>query len=96
MIILVLFIAILSNLLKSEVGVFFLSQLFYSLDLKVLEVLFSQYSAMLFTSLFGWYELWIVDKISALTIIRRLMFIISYGIIFFISGYYLFDKRSLI
>lgn len=93
MIVLVLFIAILSNLLKSEVGAFFLSVILF-IGLKVLEVVFSQYASILFTSLFGWYQLWIIDKISVLTIIRRLMFIISYGIIFFISGYYLFDKKE--
>lgn len=94
MIVLVLFIAILSNLLKSEVGVFFLSVLLF-IGLKVLEVVFSKYSSVLFTSLIGWYELWIMNKISILTILRRLMFIVSYGIMFFISGYYLFDKKEI-
>lgn len=94
MIVLVLFIGILSNLIRSEVGVFFLSVLLF-IGFKVLEVVFSQYSSILFTSLIGWYELWIMDKISVLTILRRLLFILSYGIIFFTGGYYLFDKKEI-
>jgi ABC-2 type transport system permease protein len=94
LIVLVLFIAVLCNLLKSGVGVFFLSVLLF-IGFKVLEVVFSQYSSIFFTSLLEWYELWIINKISILTIFRRLMFIVSYGIIFFISGFYLFDKKEI-
>ena len=94
LIVLVLFIAVLSNLLKSGVGVFFLSVLLF-IGFKVLEVVFSQYSSIFFTSLLEWYELWIMNKISIFTIFRRLMLIVSYGIIFFIGGFYLFDKKEI-
>lgn len=93
MVVLVLFIVIFTNLFRSGAGVFFLSILFF-LCFKVLEIVFSQYSSIFFTSLLGWYNLWIMSDCPFWAIIRQFMLIISYGIILFTAGYYLFDKKE--
>lgn len=93
MIVLTLIIVIFANLFRSGVGVFFISILFF-LGFKVLEVVFSQYSAIFFTSMLGWYNLWIMDKFPLLRILRQFMLMLSCGIILFTGGYYLFDKKE--
>jgi len=93
MMILALIIAILANIMRSGIGVFFTTILIF-IVFKVLEVVFSRYSGMFFTSMFDWYNLWIMSSFPLLKIIRKFMMILSYGIILFTSGYYLFDKKD--
>lgn len=93
MIILVLFIVIFTNFFRSGAGVFFLCILFF-LGFKVLEVVLTQYSSIFFTSMLTWYNLWIMDKFPVITIFRQFMLMLSYGIILFTVGYYLFDKKE--
>ncbi|WP_125152029.1 ABC transporter permease [Clostridium rectalis] len=93
MIILVLIIIIFTNIFKSGVGVFFLSVLIVII-FKAMEFVFSRYSGIFFTSLFSWYNLWIMSNFPALKIFRQFMMICSYGLIFFTFGYYLFDKKE--
>lgn len=93
MIVMVLFIVIFANLFRSGVGVFFLSILFF-LCFKVIEIVFSQYSSILFTSMLGWYNLWMMDKFPFMSILRQFLLMVSYGIILFTTGYYLFDKKE--
>lgn len=93
LIVLTLFIVIFANLLRSGVGVFFISILFF-LGIKVLEVVFSQYSAIFFTSMLNWYNLWIINEFPFLRIFRQFVLMLSYGIILFTAGYYLFDKKE--
>ncbi|MBV4419166.1 ABC transporter permease [Clostridium tyrobutyricum] len=91
--ILCLIIVILTNILKSGIAVFFLSILIF-IAFKALEIFFPSYSGILFTSMFGWYNLWIMDGIPLFKIFRDFMMILSYDIILFTAGYYIFDKRD--
>lgn len=93
MIILALVIILLANILRSGVGVFFLSILVF-LVFKALGILFMQYSSLFFTSMFDWYTLWIMDTIPILKIFREFMIMLSYGIILFTVSFYLFDKKD--
>jgi ABC-2 type transport system permease protein len=93
MTILALIIVILANLIRSGTAVFFASILVF-ITFKVLEVVLSRYSGMFFTSMMDWYNLWIMSSFPVLKIIRKLMMILSYGILLFTTGYYLFDKKD--
>lgn len=93
MIILCLMIVLFTNIVKSEVGVFFLSILVF-IALKALGIFFSNYSGILFTSTFGWYNLWIMDTLPVFKIFREFMLLLSYGIILFTAGYFLFDRKD--
>jgi ABC-2 type transport system permease protein len=93
MMILILIIVVLSNIIGSGVGVFFLTILIF-IVFKALGIVFSQYSGILFTSLMDWYNLWTMDPFPFLKIMRKFMMILSYGIILFTTGYYLFDKKD--
>lgn len=93
MIILSLFITILANTFKSGTSTFFLSVLIF-IAFKVLEVILLKYSGIFFTSMFSWYNLWIIDGFPLMTIFRQFLLMLSYGILFFTFGYYLFDKKE--
>lgn len=93
MIIFALVIILLANIFKSGAGVFFLSILVF-LIFKALGILFMRYSNLLFTSMFDWYNLWIMDTIPASKILREFMMMLSYGIILFTTSFYLFDKKD--
>ncbi|SKA92375.1 ABC-2 type transport system permease protein [Clostridium sp. USBA 49] len=93
MIILALVIIILTNLIKNGTGVFFTS-IFIFIIFKIIEIVFSKYSGILFTSMLDWYKLWIINPMPIFKIIRKFMLMLSYGIIFFTLGYYLFDKKD--
>lgn len=93
MMILVLLIITFTNIIKSGTGVFFLS-IFVFIIFKALEIIFSQYSGIFFTSMFNWYNLWIMSNFPFLKIFRQFMMMLSYGILLFTLGYYLFDKKD--
>lgn len=93
MMILALIIIVFTNIFRSGTGVFFLAIVTF-IAFKALEVVFSRYSGLFFTSTFDWYNLWIMNTVPYLKIFRRFMLIMSYGIILFTAGYYLFDKKD--
>lgn len=93
MIVLSLVVVFFSNIIKSGIGVFFLSILVF-LVFNALEFFFSTYSGLFFTSMLGWYNLWIMDSFPLLKIIREFMIMSSYAIILFTLSYYLFDKKD--
>jgi ABC-2 type transport system permease protein len=93
MIVLAMLIVVLSNIIRSSTGVFFISILIF-LAFKVFEIVFSRYSGLFFTSMFDWYTLWTMSSFPLLKLIRKFMMLISYGIILFTAGYYLFDKKD--
>jgi len=88
-----LVIVLLSNILRSGIGVFFVSILLFII-LKTLGIIFSSYSGLLFTSMMNWYTLWIMDSISFIKIFRQFMMMCSYVILLFTGSYYLFDKKD--
>lgn len=93
MLILALIIILFTNILRSGIGVFFLS-IFVFLIFKALEIIFSQYSGIIFTSMLDWYNLWIMSSFPFMKIFRQFMLMVSYVIILFTASYYLFDKKD--
>ena len=93
MIILVMLIALLTNLIGSGIGVFFLTIIIF-IGLKVLGMIFSDYSGVLFTSMLDWYNLWTMSVFPFFKILREFLLLCSYGILLFTGGYYLFDKKE--
>lgn len=89
-----LLIVILSNLLKSGTSVFFLSILIY-IGLKVISILYPQFSNILILPNFGWYNLFLAQNIDLINVIYKFFVMIGYGIILFTTGFYLFDKKDL-
>lgn len=93
MLILVLIIVLLTNVLKSGISVFFVTILIFII-FKALEIIFSSYSSLFFTSMLDWYTLWIMSNISFLKIFRQFLMMFSYVILLFTTDYYLFDKKD--
>lgn len=93
MMVLVLFIVLFTNILKTGISVFFTSILLF-IVFKALGMLFSSYSGILFTSMMNWYSLWIMDNISFSKILRQFMMLFSYVILLFTANYYLFDNKD--
>lgn len=87
-------IAFLANVLKSSATVFFISILFF-LASTVLGFLFSSFSNIFITSSLDWYKLWIANSLPFGKILSQFAVMLGYSILFFIAGYYKFDKRDL-
>jgi ABC-2 type transport system permease protein len=86
-------IVLLANIFKNGIAVFFLSILVF-IAFKSMEIFFPAYSGIFFTSMFGWYNLWIMDNIPLLKIFREFMMMLSYAIILYTAGYYIFDNKD--
>ncbi|MBV7271678.1 ABC transporter permease [Clostridiaceae bacterium UIB06] len=93
MLVLALLITLLTNILRSGIGVFFVSILIF-IVFKALGIVFSSYSGIFFTSMMDWYTLWIMNNVSFLKIFRQFMMLSSYAILLFTGSYYLFDKKE--
>ena len=93
MLVVTLVIILLTNIVRSGIGVFFIFILLF-LGFKVVGMLFYSFSNILFTSLLDWYNLWIMDQIPVLKVIRQFMLMVSYGILLFTVAYYLFEKKD--
>ncbi|HHY27334.1 MAG TPA: ABC transporter permease subunit [Desulfitobacterium dehalogenans] len=86
-------IVLLANILKSGISVFFVSILCFIL-FKGLGMFFSQYSGILLTSYFDWYNLWLANSFPFMKILREFLLMLGYAILFFTGAYYLFDKKE--
>ncbi len=93
MLILAIMVAFMANILKSGTIVFFLSIVLFIL-FKVLALIFPQYAALLVTSMLNWYSMWTAGTIPAAKLLREFLMMLSYGIIFFTAGFYMFDKKD--
>jgi ABC-2 type transport system permease protein len=93
MIILSMVILLLTNIIRSGISVFFLSILIF-IALKIIGLVFSQFSGILFTSMLDWYKLWLMDTLPLIKIFRQFMLMCGYGIILFTGSLYLFDKKE--
>lgn len=91
--VLALGIVLLTNVLKSGISVFFVSILCFIL-FKGMGVLFSQYSGIFLTSYFDWYNLWLANSFPIMKVLRELLLMLGYAIIFFTGAFYLFDKKE--
>lgn len=86
-------IAFFTKIVRSGIGVFFLS-IFMFVTFKGLGIVFYRYSGIFITSMLNWYTLFLMDTIPTFKIFLQLMMMISYGIIFFTAGYYMFEKKE--
>ena len=93
MVILSIIIAFFANIIRSGIGVFFLS-IFVFVIFKGLGVILYRYSGVFITSMMSWYTLYIMDTIPAFKIFLQFMMMLSYGILFFTAGYYIFDIKE--
>jgi len=93
MMILSVIIAFLTNIIRSGIGVFFLS-IFAFVTFKGLGIVFYRYSGIFITTMMNWYTLFLMDTIPTFKIFLQFMMMLSYGIIFFTAGYYIFDKKE--
>jgi len=93
MVVLALGIVLLANVFKSGISVFFVSILAF-IVLKVLGVLFSQYSSLFMTTQLDWYNLFLVNSFPLGKIIRQFLIMLGSGIMLFTAGFYLFDKKE--
>lgn len=93
MVVLALGIVLLANLFKSGITVFFVSILAF-IALKVLGVIFSQYSSLFMTTQLDWYNLFLVNSFPLGKIIRQFLIMLGSGIMLFTAGFYLFDKKE--
>ena len=91
--ILALGIVFLANVLKSGISVFFVSVLCF-IGFKGMGILFSQYSGVFLTSYFDWYSLWLANSFPLMKILRELLLMLGYGLLFFTGAFYLFDKKE--
>lgn len=91
---LALMVVFFANIIKSGATVFFLSIVIY-LAFKGMGLMFPHYSSFFITSMFDWYNLWAIDPLPLMKLIRQLLIMTGYGIMFFTAGYYLFDKKNL-
>ncbi|MDQ7095355.1 ABC transporter permease [Desulfosporosinus sp. PR] len=94
MIVLALGIALLTNLFKSGISVFFVSILLF-IGLKVLGVFFSQYASLFMTTQLDWYNLFLINSFPLGKILRQFLIMLGSGIMLFTAGFYLFDKKEL-
>ncbi|HBP38711.1 MAG TPA: ABC transporter permease [Clostridiales bacterium] len=83
-----------ANVFKSSSGVFFLSMLAFLL-LRGLGVVFSSLATLLATSLLDWYKLWIASPLPLGMVLRQLLVMLGYVMIFFALGFQRFDRRDL-
>ncbi|TGE36377.1 ABC transporter permease [Desulfosporosinus fructosivorans] len=93
MVVLALGIVLLANVFKSGISVFFVSILIF-IVLKVLGVVFSQYSSLFMTTQLDWYNLFLVNSFPLGKIVRQFLIMIGSGIMLFTAGFYLFDKKE--
>jgi len=91
--VLALAIVLLANILRSGISVFFVS-IFGFIVLQVLGLVFANYESLFFTSYLDWYVLWISHTLPLGKILRQTLIMLGYGLMFFTSGFYLFDKKE--
>ena len=62
--------------------------------MNILPILFPVFTELLFTSFLGWHRLWIGMLPPASRLIQMFTIVASYGVVFFMGGSLLFDKKE--
>ncbi|MDR3602329.1 MAG: ABC transporter permease [Desulfosporosinus sp.] len=93
MLVLALGVVLLANTFKNGISVFFVAILLF-IGLKVLGVLFSQYSSLFMTTQLDWYNLFLINSFPLGKIIRQFLIMLGSCIMLFTAGFYLFDKKE--
>jgi len=93
MVILSIIIAFFANIIRSGIGVFFISIFTFAI-FKGLGIIFYRFSGVFITSMMSWYTLFNMDTIPTFKIFLQSMMMLSYGVLFFTAGYYIFDNKE--
>ncbi|MDP4142876.1 MAG: ABC transporter permease subunit [Bacillota bacterium] len=92
--ILTLFIACICQFFNNSTGAF-VTSIFILVMAKILSYIFPAVSKVLFINYFSWSTSWISSSAAGSRLFTGFMLLISYGIILFTVGYYLFDKKDI-
>ena len=85
--------ALIAQFFNSSSGALITCILSY-LGIEILSLFIKGFNNIIFTSYLNWYSMWSVGGSSVLRNINTLFMILSYGIIFFTTGYYVFDRKE--
>lgn len=88
----VLVTVILCHSLKNGTGIFFLLVLIY-IVFNVISAFVPQISSLLITYDLSWYNLFLINQIPLLKILRVFLILSGYIIMLFSAGYYMFEKK---
>ncbi|MCL1845718.1 MAG: ABC transporter permease [Defluviitaleaceae bacterium] len=64
------------------------------LAMNILPILFPVLSELLFTSYLGWHRLWVGVLPSASRLLHMIAIVAGYGVVFFIAGSFIFDRKE--
>lgn len=92
-IVLAIFAALIVQFFKSSSGALITCILSY-IGIKALSMFINGMNNNIFTSYLNWYSIWLTGSSSFLRNINILLMILSYGIVFFTLGYYIFDNKE--
>lgn len=88
-----LFAALVAQFFKSGSGALITCILCY-LGIEILSLIIKGFNNVMFTSYLNWHSMWSMGGGSFLRNINTFLMILSYGIIFFTVGYYMFDRKE--
>ena len=92
-VVLALFASFIAQFFKNSSGAIITSILAF-IGIKILSLFISGLNNVVFTSYLNWYSIWSVGQFDFLRTINILFMVLSYGVIFFTTGYYFFDKKE--
>jgi len=92
-VVLALFAAFISQFFKSSSGALITCILSY-IGIKILSMFIKGMNNSIFISYLNWYSIWLTGSSSFLRNINIMFMVLSYAIIFFTVGYYIFDKKE--
>lgn len=91
--ILAIFSTFMVQFFKSSSGAL-ISCILTFIGINILTLFIKGFNNIIFTSYLNWYSHWAADRASFLVNINLLLMLLGYGIIFFTTGFYLFDKKE--
>jgi ABC-2 type transport system permease protein len=92
--ILVIFAAFVVQFFKTNSAAI-ISCILIFLGIRALSLFITGFNNNMFTSYLNWYSLWSANGSSIFRLLIISLLLLSYGIIFFTSGYYMFDKKEI-
>ena len=92
-VVLALFASFIAQFFKSSNGAIITSILSF-IGIKILSLFVSGLNNIAFTSYLNWYSRWTLGQFSFINTINILFMVLSFGVIFFTLGYYIFDKKE--
>jgi len=87
------FAAMVALLGRSSTLTMLILVVFY-LAMSALPLIFPIFSEILFTSFLGWHRIWIGTLPSFARLVRMLVIVLGYGVVFYTAGSLLFDRKE--